>query len=908
MLNRWGRTALVSTLVMGAAAPIAAQGRQTAALIGTVTDASGGVLSGAVITAASPTHIGGPQVATTDARGQYRLTALTPGAYELAVALGEFKNVRRSGVLLSPGFTSTIDFRLTLGDVSQTVVVHAPSPTVDVKSSAVPAVLNHELLQNLPANKNVADLVNLAPGIVNDVAFGAARRSNPVSLDGVSANEPGWGTPFVTPNLNWLEQIQVVSLGASAEHGEFTGARVNAIVQSGSNRFTGLGEYWTTQPGWVGNNRGSLKPDLQKRFKPLQILERWDASAQLGGPFLRDHLWFFAGVEHVRRRDRWASFADVPRTSNEPVSSLRQTKSIAKVTAAPAPSLRLEGFYEHDESTTSGLFAGPLTRPEALGIGTNPQRMWNAHLAWAVSDRTLVDIRHGGHRSGYTTDPVPPGARSGPAPHFDAGTGVLSGNASQYDYARYQPLTFTGEVTHYLTSMLGRSHDLKGGIEHEASSLLNGFGYPGGRLYTDLFGEPMQVDLWDGALYRPSQHRTTLYAQDTWRVNDRVTLNPGVRFGVYRGYVPTKGHVITMTTVSPRAGLAWDLGAGHQTVVRAHYGRYHDQFVTSFYDFLDPLSQTPYIVASVIGPEQYQELYRSGAASSSSIDRQLRHSYVAEALVGVEHELFADFSIKVQVVRRDFENTVAFTDPTSVYETVLRPDPGPDARMGTADDAGSITVYNNTDPSRASRLLTNPNEAFRNHQALQLIGTKRYSRNWQMQASYTWARTHGTVNNVNFSNAANNSTGANGFFINPNRRINTTGRTALDVPHEFKVLGSYRAPWWVGATVSGVYRYHSGRAWSRQIRVTGLRQGVEFVRVEPFGTRRLPAVNMLDLRVEKTFRVGRANRRLGVYVDALNVWNQGVALFVSESSGPEFGIPTAWLEPRSVRGAIRVWF
>lgn len=904
----WSRIALVAALCLATSAPLSGQGRQTGTLTGVVTDSSGAALPGTSVAAASPQRIGDPEVATTDMRGEYRLTGLAPGTYDLTVSLNGFKTVRRTDVRLAPGFIATLDFALVVADVTETVMVGAGSPTVDVKSSAVPTVIGLELLENLPTSKDIADLINLVPGIVNDAAFGAARRSNVVSLDGASANEPGWGTPFVVPNLNWMEQIQVVSLGASAEHGEFTGARINAIVRSGSNRFSGLGEYWTTQPGWVGNNRGSLQPNLQARFKPLQILERWDASAQVGGPIRRDHLWFFAGTERVQRRERWASFAQVPRTPAEPVYSLRQAKSLVKLTAAPAPPVRLHGFYEHDHSTATGLFAGPLTRDDALARRTNPQRVWNAQAAWTVSATTLVEARHAGHRSGYATDPVPPANREGPAPRWDTGTGVYSANVIQYDYGRYRPLSFGGTVTHYLTGVLGRSHDLRGGIEHEASTLFSGTGYPGGRFYRDLFGEPIQVDFWDGAEYRPRQNRTTIYLQDTWQMSDRVTLNPGVRLGVNRGYVPTRGHVLTTRTTSPRIGVAWDLDAQHRTVVRAHYGRYHDQFVTSFYDFLDPLSQAAYVVASIVGPDRLQELSRSDASRRSSIDPRLRHSYAAEALVGIERELFSDVSLKAQYVRRDFDDTIAFTDPTSAYETISRADPGPDGRSGTADDVGPFTVYNSIDTSRATQFLTNPPDAFRSHQAWQVVGTKRYSHHWQMQASYTWARTYGNIHNTALSNAANNTTGSGGTFSNPNRLINATSRTVLDVPHEWKVLASYRAPWFGGMHVGAVYRYFSGRAFGRVVQVPGLRQGVQAIRVEPVGARRLAAMNTLDVRVEKTFPFGRSGRRAGIYADLLNAGNQGVPLNVTEQSGPNFGVPNGWLEPRSLRVAVRVSF
>ena len=92
--------------------------------------------------------------------------------------------------------------------------------------------------------------------------------------------------------------------------------------------------------------------------------------------------------------------------------------------------------------------------------------------------------------------------------------------------------------------------------------------------------------------------------------------------------------------------------------------------------------------------------------------------------------------------------------------------------------------------------------------------------------------------------------------MNPNRRINAFGRAPFDPTHELKLLGTYRLPLWGGFNLSGVYRYTTGYAWGRRAVIRGLRHGSERVWVEPWGTRRLPPIRQLDLRVETTFSLG----------------------------------------------------
>jgi hypothetical protein len=898
------RAAFCVAFVCAAATPLRAVA-QSATLTGIVRDASGASVQGVTVVAASESHIGGPALGTTDERGQYRITGLSAGSYTVSVAVAGFTTAAQSDVRLTPGLVATLDFALTVAGVAQSTSIAAFSPLIPVKSSAIETLFGREWLENLPIGKSIAELVNLVPGVLNDAAFGGTRFANVVSLDGTSANEPGWGTAFVVPYLNWMEEVQVVSLGAAADQGEFSGARLAAVVRSGTNAFSGLGEFWGSVPGWTGNNRGSLPPNLAERFKPLEIIERWDGSAQVGGPIKRDRLWFFTGLAREQWGQRVASFALVPRTPDEPLFAMRQTKSIIKLSAAATAALRVHGFYEHDNSTLTGLFASPVTRPEALGRGTNPQRVWNLRASWSLSDSTLLEAHHGGHRSRTTTDPVPPGSLEGPPPRVDAVTGVISGNIPSYAYGDYRPLSFSVSATHYRDGLLGVSHTLKSGIEHERAALSSGTGYPGGRLYREALGVPTQVEIWPGAVYRPRQRRTTIYLQDLWQATPRVAVNGGLRVTFNSGSVPTRGTVLTTSTLSPRIGIAVDVDAQHRTVIRGHYGHYHDPFVTSFYDFLDPLSQTPYVIAIAVGPDQFVE-QPAADPTRRSIDPRLRHSYAAEALIGIEREMFRDVALKVHYVRRDFRSIIAFTDPTSVYEPLSRVDRGADGITGSADD-GTFTVYNNIDPSRASLLLTNPPDAFRHYQALQVTTTKRFSRGWQMQASYTWSRTYGNAHNTMFSNAANNVTGTLGVFSDPNRAINAESVSVLDVPHELKALGSYRTPWFGGVNVSGVYRYATGRAFGRLVNVAQLPQGAASVRVEPVGARRLEGPHTVDLRVEKAFPFG-GSRRARIFADVLNVGNQGVPTVVNEQTGPNFGVPNGWRAPRTIRLGARLMF
>jgi carboxypeptidase family protein len=884
----------------------AAQLGQTATLSGAVTDTTGASVADVTLTVSSPQLIGGARQTNTRPDGRYRLASLAPGTYEITIAHPGFRTVRHSGVDLLPGFNLTLDLRLEISPLAETVHVTSAAPTIDVHTSSAPTLINREFIDHLPLDRRVIEFVNLAPGVAANTAFGGSLSANPFSLDGTDVNEPGWGSPIATPNANWIDAVQVVALGANAEYGEFTGARTNAITRSGANRFSGLFEYWATSANWTGNNRGSLTSSLAERFRPVEVLELWDTSEQVGGPIVRDRFWFFAGVEYFKYARRPAAFASSPRTDDEPRALTREPKMLVKLTAAPTRSLRLEGYVEYEDTKVTNTNAGPLVRPEALASVQQPAHADNLRLSWPLRDRMLVEARYGGFDWDQTGGPTPPNSREGPPSHFDTFTSVRSVNSQSFSDMDVGTHSVAGTLTRHADRILASSHTFKAGAEHEWAHGTFSSGYPGGASYLDYNGAPDQLILWPGSTYRGSQRRTGIYAQDNWRVHERVTIEPGVRIGLYDGSVPLEGASYQNTAVSLRVGAAWDVARDHRSVIRAHYGRYHDPLVTTFYDFLDPMSQTPTIVMQADSSGQFHELTRFAAATRYGMDPDAKHSFADQYFVGVERQLPARVSVRVHYVRRSFKEALGFIDEGSTWTPVSVTDPGPDGRAGTSDDGGVITVFNNYTPSDQQLVFTNPPGAFRRYNAFQLAGSRAHGRGLHVEAFYTWARTHGSFNNEFSSNAGSNDMGTNGVFVNPNRAINSVGRTSRDVRHDAKVLATYSVPYWGGVRVSLVYRYTSGRPWARIAGFGALTQ-LAGIRVEPIGSREYPATNIADVRVEKTFRLGQVPT-VGLFLNVFNLGNQGIPFNINQMSGSNFGLPLAWIEPRRVRAGVRLVF
>ena len=887
---------------------VLAQAVQTSALTGTVKDSSSAVLPGVTVSVSSPGQIGGIQTSVTDSQGTYRFPALHPGLYTMETSLAGFKSVKRTDITLALGTTTTIDVALSIASVSETVQVTGESPTVDVTSSASNTQITTAMLDNLPTGRFQPDIINLTPGVSNSVAFGASQSSNALLMDGVDVSDPEGGTPWSFFNYNWVQEVQVVSLGANAEYGEFTGVAANSIIRSGSNKFAGLGEYLTERKNWLADNTGSVPTALRNTFTPREIKSYWDTSGQIGGPIVKDKLFFFSGVQYFNRQDRPAGFTGDFTSEKDP-------RTMNKLTWAATPSIRVEGFVEWDKYNIAGRGAS-TTRPTTAvtALEPSPETNWNVQMTWTIDSKTMLNIRNGGYTGYFPVDPTPPQTTAGPYPHFDGLSQVYTQNVPYYGrFDRTRNVT-AATLTRYADHFAGKSHEFKFGFEFERSKIRNESGYPGGRQYYD-YGGPYEVYLWNGYVTNATGKRTSVYAQDTWTVTDRLTINPGVRLDINRGSVP-EGTVLSNHALAPRVGAAYDLLGDHSTVAKAHYGRYYDALFGGQFEFMDLTNQNPHITAEVLGPNNFKELTRTTPSTNVGIDPNIKQSYMDQFLLALERQLMPDFSLTVQYVKRNYRDFMGFVDTGSVYAPVQKQDPGPDGKSGTADDGALLTVYNLTNPGKEFKLFTNPPNAFRDYNGFQLIASKRYSHNWQANLSYTWSHASGTVDNRGGTNAGGGGTqglGQTGGFTDPNHLININGDTRFDPTNSVKLEGTYRVPLFGGFNISTVYRYATGLAWGRTATIRGLAQGTETVRIEPLGTRRTDPINNLDFRVEKTFPFGPAGRQAGVFLDIFNLNNQGVIdsgsrTGVIEASGSSFGNPNVWISPRLARLGLRFTF
>ena len=294
-------------------APAWAQG-STAELNGRVTDSSGAVLPGVTVTA-TQTATGLVRSVVTDGDGNYLISNLPTGPYRLEVSLPGFKNYVQTGLVLTVGATPTVNAALELGSLEETVTVDAAAPLVDVRSAGISSVVENERIVELPLQgRQVTDLLVLSgaavqtdratarvmPGGVKIAVAGGLETGVGYTLDGATHNNPQENVNLPLPFPDALQEFRVATSGLSAQNGFKSAAAVNAVTKSGTNRFSGNAfEFLRHHRFNATSPFASIGPDGKRNHDGLK---RNQFGGTLGGPIVRDRLFFFGAYQATPTR------------------------------------------------------------------------------------------------------------------------------------------------------------------------------------------------------------------------------------------------------------------------------------------------------------------------------------------------------------------------------------------------------------------------------------------------------------------------------------------------------------------------------------------------------------------------------------------------------------------------------
>jgi hypothetical protein len=904
---------------------------QDAGITGQVVDESGAALPGVTVVAKSPALQVPEVTALTDNRGDYRLTPLPIGTYEVTYELPGFQTMRREELRLTSGFTARVDVQLKVGRLEESVTVSGATPVVDVASTATSTRLTTEMLESTPTGRvGFFALLQQAPGVRNTLDIGgSSATANSITFRSFGQSGEAWQAleGIVTSSAKTgqsgnyfdyasVEEARVQTVGADASM-PLRGVMMDVIIKSGANQFHSNTWWSQTNSNFQSSN---IDDNLRAQgiTEPAELQARWTLSSDLGGRILRDKLWFYVGgTRNVNTESVLDVFqADGSAAVDDKTSDWFNTK----VNYQASTNHRLVGFVQYQqkdairnvtqfvpwESRTFQHLTGKTAKGEW-------QAVWNNALVTSVT--TGLWTWHSPFSCPGTTAPAT----------FDLGTqlrtGCGTGSATGGEDPLERNVPVKAAMTLFKPDLFIGNHEFKAGMDYVHSFI--GRRRPARPIEGDYQlnfrnGVPIQYVTYNFPVDPlTNSDYTGLYVMDSWAIARRLTLNLGLRFAHDKGYVPEQCRDAgsfapaecydridfpVWNSFAPRLHASFDMFGTGRTVVKAGWGRFdHRRLIdpevlgananvqtATTYNWRDLNNNRVWDAGeSNLDPNGPDFVSRTGFQNlvPNPNERQPKQD---EFMASLEHEIISNLGARVtgihSIARRDFRLQNTFR-PRELYNIpITNPDPGVDGVRGTGDDPGTNVTYYEYPRGvqgaqfQESRLVNYPIDS--KFTSIDLALTRRMTGSWMLQASFsgTWK------DNTNTAVLPED---------NPNADFNYSDNNLEWIS---KISGTYRFPY--GIQGSALFESRSGEPWARTVLFSG---GTTIptlvVNVEPIGAQMYPTVHHLDVRAEKQFKLF-ATHEFALRFNVYNLLNANMTLTANTRSGATFNRPLTILAPR----------
>ncbi|HEY6359842.1 MAG TPA: TonB-dependent receptor [Vicinamibacterales bacterium] len=611
-MNRLTRNVLVLATLLAPAPALAQQ--TTGSIIGRVADEQGGAVPGAMVVATSG-DTGFVRETITDAEGLYRLAALPVGQYDLVIELQGFTRVERNDVIVNVSRVTDLDAALRVAQVAETVVVTGDTPLIPTSSSGLGDVVDIARIESLPLNgRQFANLAATVPGVglgfnsevtkssqyTPQISGGNGRNINYL-VDGGDNNDDTTGGLLQLFPLEAIQEFNLMTHRFNAEYGRSNGAVLNVVTRSGTNDLRGS---WFSLFRDDALNARTFSEKLSGVNK--QAYRRYQYGGSVGGPIIRSRLHYFGAFERTQQDTRQPvnTGGVLPEADGVYPVPVRETMFTGKLTATLTPAQYLAIRYGRNANAQPSN-AGPRNAPESWSRSRNTYDSANANHNWIVGESGLNEliVQYSDFHNGI------PASGAGPSLLFP--NGVRAGaNPVAPQATEQRKWHLRDDVTVTRRGLGGLGHTLKFGVNwiHEprlftsTESLFEG-------QYTFTANNvtaPLReiVVIGGAAAANIPLDQYGLYAQDDWRLTDRLTLNLGVRWDYVDG-VPLNQdgnpNFLAMQAagragrfagtaledfgreprgdkdnIQPRAGFSYDVRGDGRDVVRGGWGLYTD--------------------------------------------------------------------------------------------------------------------------------------------------------------------------------------------------------------------------------------------------------------------------------------------------------------------------------------------
>jgi hypothetical protein len=880
---------------------------QYGTLSGTIVDESGVGLPGVEVSVEGPAQMGTKTTLTNNA-GFYRFGQMNIGKdYTVTCTLKGFKKKVMKDIRIELGKETTVPVMMTLGEITERIVVTGEIPIVDPKSSTNQVNISKDVVETLANDRQYQTIMEMMPGSIpgnNPVMMGADSSDNMYQFDGMESTDPLTKTWSTAMNFDNFEEMQVVAQGAPAEFGRGTGAVINVVTKSGSNKLHGTARLSISKVDW----NADPKEDNTNFSDATHYLNEVRPSLNLGGPIIKDHIWFFGSWE---RRNKW-----------KPATWYRD----AAEGLARNPTGEGKGYYKgHYASAKATMRYGnfslmgmwsedPIKIPDYYKYTNNSGRAqdnevaqnqggwnFNAEATTTLGANTYLVARFSMKRNELNLK-----AHNMEGPRYEQ-SGYYWG-AGYYDYETGRDHNqYIINLNHFMDTSFGY-HDLKLGFEYYDMNIKGAinYGYPGGEyIRYNQYGQTYRRYVYETDVPKSVMKygdTLTFFVQDKWEVSKGLTLNLGFRFenGSYKNH--DKEEVLKfdfMDMFAPRLGVAYAFG---DNKFHANWGRYFDIYGWWVVDNLQPNIFTrtyDYYRGEHYGYADwtYIRTYYDTAPSSQTTVDELKPQYMDEYAVGYERILTKKLSIGISYMHRAWKQKIEDYDPDG-------------------DNAWHFANETNYHDQN-----TNWGKTYKKYDAIIITAKKNLGDDkFQFMASYTWSKLKGFTG----------GDGEGSWGDDPYQHINTLGYLGNDTRHQIRFYGNVLLPWDINFGVK--FYWFSGDPYTDYVSMlyedggATNHDGSYFTYyIDPRGeTGRYPSTSRLDLRVEKQFKI-KDLFTVAVYADVFNLLNQQNAIsrnnwigeaeltgavgsndYVVTYNNGSYGLWTQWFAPTSFFFGVKV--
>ena len=854
---------------------ISAFGQQTGEIRGKITDEQDEALPGVTITARSP-KLQGMRTALSDKDGNFRLSLLPVGSYSLTFEIPGFEKLTTLDNEVSLGFTLSLSVTLKIAAVSEEVTVTAENPLIDRVKADNSYRLKGDDLARVPSQaRTIAEVVSFTPGVTGvrantvtgtDMGLpsfrGEGDAGNNWLVDGLSTKGTWENDPGVRINYDAWEEVQIISDGFAPELGHAQGGFINILTKAGGNEFHG--------------ELGTLLRDHRlraKRQEQLSVASLPDTSlsqfyGNLGGPFLKDRLWFFLSNNFHRSLDITEEQSIGWLTIPAGRKALNTNNLFGKITFTPRANhtLSLSGTLDKFLNQTGGIGV-----PETYEKAAFSDYSYRVNYRGILSQNTLLTAAWGQNRTKSETGPLD--GDYGPPGYSWQDIAQTTNNSFFGDSAVERRADLNFGLMHFAD--LGRwgTHEFGVGFFHYANYKDSSFRFTGSDLDPWLGngfeigsqitwqapGMPLQLIEFGGGKVKDSSRGFGFYVQDNFTLG-RFSFMIGLRTETQKTFNDMDEEIWSWGLgdfLVPRGSLAVDLLGDGKNVLKFSFGQFANPTSLAPLQFFNREPANPFRIYSWTGgdnpsddqlaePLNWEFLFeQSGSAAQYVLDPELRPNKTTKYLLEFDRQLGRAWVLKLRGIYSYSKN---LTEDVFLYDPEIQ---------------WVKLAYTNLELKR------------RDYRAFEFELNGRVADKFMLNVAYTWSRAKGTnpgnvFERYTLSFPYMDLYDISAFGEHPLVPEGEPGKEFLDqflqglggrdvgdegwygylphsVDHVIKILGTYSAP--LGFMISSGIEYLSGYHWEKR----GWSDfGGSYMRFpEGRGVRTTPAHMYVDFAIER---------------------------------------------------------